>query len=52
MADADAGAIEEPPKKGKLGLIIALVLALVAGGGGFYAAFSGMIPSGGSADAE
>ena len=34
---------EEPKKKGKLGLIIGLVLALVGGGGGFFAVYSGMI---------
>lgn len=34
---------EPAPKKGKMGLIIGLVLALVAGGGSFFAIYSGMI---------
>ncbi|SHF32536.1 flagellar FliL protein [Litoreibacter ascidiaceicola] len=35
---------EEPPKKkGKAGLIIGLVLAMLGGGGGFFAVYSGMI---------
>lgn len=33
----------EPPKKGKLGLILGLVLALIGGGGAFYAIYSGII---------
>lgn len=42
---------EDAPKKGsKMGLIIALVLAIAAGAGGFFAAFSGMLPFGGTAD--
>ena len=42
--DSDAGG-----KRGKGGLIIALVGALLAGGGGFYATYSGLLgaPSGG-----
>jgi len=51
MADTqeqDPGAEgEAPKKKGKKGLLIGLVLAVVLGGGGFYAAYSGMIPGGG-----
>ncbi|MGB7317239.1 MAG: flagellar basal body-associated FliL family protein [Planktotalea sp.] len=50
MANADVIDEDAPPKKGKLGLIIALFLALIAGGGGFFAAFSGMLPLGGSSD--
>lgn len=41
---------EAPKKKSKLPLILGIVLALVLGGGGFYATYSGMI--GGSAPAE
>ena len=33
----------DPPKKSKLPLILGLVLALIGGGGGFYATWSGMI---------
>jgi flagellar protein FliL len=43
MADAAAVEGEEPPKKSKKPLLIGLVLALVLGGGGFYATFSGLI---------
>jgi len=34
---------EAPKKGGKMGLIIGLVLALLSGGGSFYAVYSGMI---------
>lgn len=44
MAETDA---EPPKKKSKLPLIAGLVLALVLGGGGFYAVYSGMILGGG-----
>ena len=50
MANADVAEVETPPKKGKLGTVIVLVVALVAAGGGFFAAFSGMIPLGGSSE--
>ncbi|MAY32076.1 MAG: flagellar basal body protein FliL [Rhodovulum sp.] len=40
---------EDTPKGGKKGLLIGLVLAVVLGGGGFYAAFSGLLPIGASA---
>lgn len=44
MAEADVPAEEAPKKKrSKLPLLIGLVLALVFGGGGFYAVYSGMI---------
>ncbi len=47
MADAetagdDTEGEETPKKKGK-GMLIGIVLALVLGGGGFYAVFSGMV---------
>ena len=47
MAEAEASGEseqeEEAPKKKGKGMLIGLVLALVLGGGGFYAVFSGMI---------
>lgn len=33
----------EPKKSGKKGLLVGLLLALIAGGGGFYATYSGML---------
>ena len=44
--DAD-GEEAEPVKKKSRGMLIAVVLALVLGGGGFYAMYSGLIPLGG-----
>lgn len=46
-------AAEAPKKKSKIGLLIGLVLALVLGGGGFFAVYSGMLFAAveGSADA-
>ena len=54
MSDAVAEPEEEqePAKSGKKPLIIGLVLALVGGGGGFYAATSGLIPFGKGAKGE
>ncbi len=43
---------EAPKKKSKLGLIIGLVLAVSGGGGGFFAAQSGMLPIGGDSQAS
>jgi flagellar FliL protein len=47
MADTEEpveGAAEEAPKqKSKKGILIGLVLALVLGGGGFYAVYSGLL---------
>lgn len=43
MAEAADGDAPRPNKKSKLPLIVGLVLALVLGGAGFYATFSGMI---------
>ncbi|WP_298859155.1 flagellar basal body-associated FliL family protein [uncultured Sulfitobacter sp.] len=37
---------EDPPKTSKMSLILGLVLALIGGGGGFYATWSGMILDG------
>ncbi len=52
MATAEATAIEVPKKGSKKPLLIGLVLALVLGGGGFYAAFSGMILGGGDSHTD
>lgn len=43
MADTDATDGESPKKSSKLPMILGLLLALAGGGGGFYAAYSGMI---------
>lgn len=43
MAESEEPAGEAPKKRSKLPLIIGLVLALVLGGGGFFAVYSGMI---------
>ena len=52
MATAEATLEEAPKKRSKKPLLIGLVLALVLGGGGFYATFSGMILGGGEDHAE
>lgn len=49
MAEAEEPQDAAPQKKSKKPLIIGLVLALLLGGGGFYATWSGLI-LGGSAD--
>ena len=41
---------DAPKKSSKLPLILALVLALLGGGGGFYAVYSGMLLGGESAE--
>ena len=46
MSTADAS----PPKKSKLPLLVGLVLALVLGGGGFYAVQSGLLGGGSGAE--
>lgn len=47
-ATADAAGADEPKKKpSKLPLIAGLVLAILGGGGGFYVAWSGLLPIGG-----
>ena len=43
MTDASAETAEEVQKPSEMPLILGLVAALLGGGGGFYAAFSGMI---------
>ena len=43
MAEVEETEEEPPKKKSKLPLILGLVLALVLGGGGFFAVYSGMI---------
>ncbi len=46
MTDAVANAEEKPAKSKKASMLVALVLALVGGGAGFYAMKSGLIPIG------
>jgi len=48
MATAEATVEEVPKKRSKKPLLIGLVLAVLLGGGGFYATFSGMILGGGA----
>jgi flagellar FliL protein len=43
MSDATEPEEEPTPKKGKKGLLISLVLAILLGGGAFYAVFSGLV---------
>lgn len=52
MSTAEAIPEEAPKKRSKKPLLIGLVLALVLGGAGFYATFSGMILGGGDEHAE
>lgn len=41
---AEPGAQEEAPKKkGKLGFLVGVLLAVILGGGGFFAVYSGML---------
>ena len=47
MAAADPPLDETPKKRSKKPMMIGLVLALLLGGGGFYATWSGMILGGG-----
>jgi flagellar FliL protein len=49
---ADDKAAKPATKGGKGGLIVGLVLMLLCGGGGFYAVWSGLIPTGGGDAAE
>lgn len=43
MAETETEGEEPPKKKSKLPLILGLVLALLGGGGGFFAVYSGML---------
>jgi len=43
LSDKIEGEEEQPAKKSKLPLILGLVLALLGGGGGFFAVSQGMI---------
>lgn len=52
MATAEATVEDVPRKRSKKPLLVGIVLALVLGGGGFYAAFSGLILGGDEAEAE
>lgn len=52
MTDETVETDEAPKKASKLPLILGLVLALVGGGGGFYAVYSGMILGSDSSHAE
>lgn len=51
MSEAEETEGEAPKKSSKLPLIIGLVLAIVGGGGGFFAVYSGML-LGGESHAE
>ncbi|MEL6921255.1 MAG: hypothetical protein AAFO77_09565, partial [Pseudomonadota bacterium] len=50
MTDATADAAEEAKKPSKMPLVLGLVAAIIGGGGGFYATFSGLILSDESPD--
>lgn len=50
MAEDESDPQDTTPKKSRKPLILGLGLALVLGGGGFYAAYSGMIPGGGGSE--
>lgn len=56
MANTDVIEDEAPKKGGKMGMILGLVLAIAAGGGGFFATYSGILSLGesesSSTDAE
>jgi len=43
MADPETPEEDAPKKKSKLPLLLGLILALVGGGGGFFAVYSGML---------
>lgn len=51
MATAEATVEDVPRKRSRKPFLIGLVLALVLGGAGFYAAFSGLILGGGEVEA-
>lgn len=52
MATAEATLEEAPKKRSKKPFLIGLLLALVLGGGGFYATFSGLLLGGPEGHAE
>ena len=52
MAEPEAPLEAEPKRKSKLPLLIGLVLAILLGGGGFFATYSNMILGGGTHEAE
>lgn len=52
MATAETTVEEVPKKRSRKPLMIGLVLALVLGGGGFYATFSGLILGHSGAEAK
>lgn len=52
MADPTEAEPPKPRKRSRLGLIIALVLAAVLGGGGFFATYSGLLFGGGAEKAD
>ncbi len=52
MAEPETPQDADPKPKSKLPLLIGLVLAIVLGGGGFFATYKGMILGGGNAPAE
>ena len=47
MATTDTNPEEAAPKRSRKPLLIGLVLAILLGGGGFYATWSGLVPGGG-----
>ena len=50
MADTEDSPDPAPAKRSKKPLLVGLVLALLLGGGGFYGAYSGLIPLGGGGE--
>lgn len=54
MAEADAPQEAAPRKRSKVPMLVGAMLALILGGGGFYATYSGLIlgPKGGAHDEQ
>ncbi|MGI3213105.1 flagellar basal body-associated FliL family protein [Roseovarius tibetensis] len=50
QAEQTAEGPENAPKRTRTPLVVGLVLALIGGGGGFYAAFAGLLPFHASGD--
>ena len=46
MSDIAAESVEKPAKRGKMPLILLIVLALAGAGGGYYLVYAGLIPTG------